>query len=187
MNISEKTDKYLETEFAGADSGVFRDLSLNFKKILEEGQLEPVERFAHLLAIATTLANKPMANLAIEALKELGVPDDQIREAAEVAGIMGMNNIYYKFRGFIHEDAKEHYTRAGLRMQSMMKPVSGKQMFEMLSIAVSIINGCPTCVASHEKAVRDLGVPTEKIHDIIRLAASAKGLDSLKVAREFLS
>lgn len=186
MNISEKTDKYLDSEFAGAASGIFRDLSLNFKKVMEEGQLEPVERFAHLLAIATTLGNRPMAALAVDGLKELGVPEDQIREAAEVAGIMGMNNIYYKFRGFIHEDAKEHYVRAGLRMQSLMKPASGKQLFEMLSIAVSIINGCPTCVASHEKAVRDLGVPTEKIHDIIRLAAACKGLDSLKTAREFV-
>lgn len=187
MNFAELTDRYLETEFADANTSIFRDLSLNFKKLLEDGQLDPVERFMNLLAVAVTLHERPMAELARTALKGLDVPEDQIREAAEVAGIMGMNNVYYKYRSFLPEDAKAHYTRAGLRMQSMMKPATGKHHFEMMSLAVSTVNGCPVCVASHEKALRDMGLETEKIHDLARLAAVAKGLSSLKVAREFLS
>lgn len=186
MNFSNMVDKYLETEFGDASTPVYRDLSLNFKKLLEEGQLEPAERFMNLLAIATSLSNRPMADLAITALRELGQPDDQIREAAETAGIMGMNNVYYKFRSFVGEDAKEFYSRAGLRMQSLMKPLTGKANFEMMSLSVSAVNGCPVCVSSHEKAIRELGVPTEKIHDAARLAAVATGLTSLKTAREFM-
>lgn len=187
MNISELTDRYLDAEFADASTSIFRDLSLNFKKLLEEGQLEPVERFMNLLAVAVTLHERPMAELAKAGLTQLGVPEDQIREAAEVAGIMGMNNVYYKYRSFLSEEAKANYTRAGLRMQSMMKPITGKHAFEMMSLAVSTVNGCPVCVASHEKALRDMGLETEKIHDLARLAAVAKGLSSLKVARDFLS
>ncbi|MBX3033171.1 MAG: carboxymuconolactone decarboxylase family protein [Bdellovibrionaceae bacterium] len=187
MNIAEMVDQYLESEYFEATSSIYRDLSLNFKKLLEEGQLDPNERFLNLLAIAVSLANHPMANLAKVALKELGTPDDQIREAAETAGLMGMNNVYYKFRSYLSTEAKEHYTRAGLRMQSMMKPANGKQNFEMMSLAVSAVNGCPTCIASHENAIRELGVATEKIHDVARLAAVAKGLTSLKHAREFLA
>lgn len=187
MDIAQMTDAYIELEFANADTAVFRDLSLNFKKLLGEGQLEPAERFMLLLAISTALANRPMAELARAGLRESALPDDQIRECAEVAGLMGMNNVYYKYRSFVSEEAKEFYTRAGLRMNSMMKPATGKHAFEMLSLAVSVVNGCPSCVASHEKSLRDLGVPTEKIHDIARLAAVAKGLDSLKTAREFLA
>lgn len=187
MDIAQMTDAYIDKEFPSADTAVFRDLSLNFKKLLGDSQLEPAERFMMLLAISVALGNKPMADLARKGLKESGVADDHIRECAEVAGLMGMNNVYYKYRSFVSEEAKEFYTRAGLRMNSMMKPVTGKHLFEMLSLAISVINGCPTCVASHEKSIRDLGVTTEKIHDIARLAAVSKGLDSLKTAREFLA
>lgn len=187
MDLAQMTEAYLDLEFAGADSGIFRDLALNFKKLMGDSQLEPQERLMNLLAISAALGNKPMAELARAGLKNLNVEDELIRESAEVAGLMGMNNVYYKYRNFVAADAQEFYSRAGLRMNSMMKPAMGKQNFETLSLAVSIINGCPVCVASHEKAVREMGVPTEKIHDVARLAAVAKGLDSLKTAREFVS
>jgi len=64
---------------------------------------------------------------------------------------------------------KDNYPRAGLRMQSLMKPLSGKQNFEMMSMSVSIVNGCPQCIASHEKALTELGVSADKIHDLARL------------------
>ena len=146
MDLAQMTEAYIEMEFANADTAVFRDLSLNFKKLLGEGQLDPAERCMMLLAVATTLANRPMAELARAGLRELGTPDENIRECAEVAGLMGMNNVYYKYRSFVSEEAKEFYTRAGLRMNSMMKPVTGKAAFEMLSLAVSVVNGCPSCV-----------------------------------------
>lgn len=186
MEISALTDQFLASEFPGAESSIYRDLSLNFKKILEDGQLPPAERFMNLMAVAVALENRPMAELAKTALRELSIPEDQIRETAEVAGIMGMNNIYYKFRSFLSDEVRENYNRAGLRMQSLMKPVTGKHNFEMMALAVSAVNGCPTCVASHEKSLRDLGMEADKIHDVARLAAVAKGLSSLKTAIDFL-
>lgn len=187
VNIAERIDLFLDSEFAGAESSVYRDLSLNFKKLMEEGALEPQERFMNLLAISVALREKSMAELAKAGLRELGLTDEQIREAAESAGIMGMNNVYYKFRNFLSEEAREHYHRAGLRMQSLMRPANGKQAFEMLSLSVSIVNGCPACVASHENVLRGLGLATDKIHDLARLASVAKGLSSLKTARAFLA
>lgn len=186
MSLVEKVDQYLDAEFPGASTSIFRDLSLNFKKLLEEGHLEPQERTMNLLAIATTLENTPLMTLAKSLLEEQGVPAEQIREAAEIAGILGMNNVYYKFKSYLPNEVKENYTRAGLRMQSFMKPVSGKHHFEMMSMSVSIVNGCPQCIVSHEKALTDLGVSADKIHDLARLAAVAKGLTSLKTAFDFV-
>lgn len=181
MDLSQYVDSYLEKEFPGASTSIYRDLSLNLKKVLEDGALEPKERFMNFLAVATSLHDKEMSGLAVTVLKELGATEEEIRESAEVAGLMGMNNVYYKFRSFLSpEIVTEHYNRAGLRMQSMMKPVTGKQNFEMMSLAVSCVNGCPVCVASHEQALRNLGVTPDKIHDLARLAAIAKGLNSLK-------
>lgn len=187
MDLSQAVDQYLEREFPGATSSIYRDLSLNLKKLLEDSSLDVPERFMNLLAIATSLHDKEMANLAVGVLKENGADEASIREAAEVAGLMGMNNVYYKFRSFLSPElVQEHYNRAGLRMQSMMKPATGKQNFEMMSLAVSCVNGCPVCVASHEQALRNLGVSADKIHDLARLAAVCKGLNSLKAAQGFL-
>lgn len=182
-NIADKVDAYLEKEFPGATSTIYRDLSLNFKKILEDSPLEPLERFTNLLAIAVTLENKELVSLAKSVLKDLETPAEIIQEAAEIAGIMGMNNVYYKFRSFLDADlVAADYQRAGLRMNSIGKPVGSKKDFEMMSLSVSIVNACPVCVASHEKAVRSHDVGPDKVHDLARLAAVSKGLTSLKKA-----
>lgn len=182
MDIAALIDAYLEKNFPGADTSIYRDLALNLKKVLEEGPLEPTERFMNFLAIATTLADREMMAVARHALGELGVPADQIREAAETAGIMGMNNTYYKFRSYLPEEVKADYSRAGLRMQSLGKPLSGKRMFEMMSMSVSVVNGCPMCIVSHEKALRALELSADQIHELARMAAVCKGLHSLKTA-----
>jgi alkyl hydroperoxide reductase subunit D len=64
-------------------------------------------------------------------------------------------------------------------MNVLAKPALGKEHFEMLSFAVSVINGCESCVRSHEKALRDTGTPPEKVHDLARLASVIKGLKTL--------
>lgn len=183
MDFSNIIDSFFEKDYRVHDTSIFRDLSLNFKKVMLDSTLEPAERFLNLLAVATTLHNKEMMSLARTGLSMMEMAPEHIQEAAEVAGIMGMNNIYYKFRSFLSPEVAEEYSRAGLRMQSLMKPQTGKQNFEMMSLAVSIVNGCPTCVSSHEKAIRALGVSADKVHDVARLAATCKGLDSLKVAQ----
>ncbi len=185
MGIAETVDHYLENNFANADTSIYRDLSLNLKKLLEDSQLEPNERAMNLMAIATTLENQELMMLAKKLLEEQSIPAEQIRECSEIAGIMGMNNVYYKFKSYLPAEVKENYSRAGLRMQSLMKPQTGKQNFEMMSMSVSIVNGCPQCIVSHEKALTDLGVSADKIHDLARLAAVCKGLSSLKTAIEF--
>lgn len=183
MNFAEKVDQFLETQFPNLTTSIYRDLSLNFKKILEEGPFEPTERFQNLLAAAVTLENNDMAKLAIGALKELGTSEEIIRESAEVAGIMGMNNVYYKFRSYLPPESKDNYTRAGLRMQSLAKPVSGKKTFEGMAMTVSVVNGCPMCIVAHEKAMIHEGFSTEQVHELARLASVCKGLTSLKKAQ----
>jgi alkyl hydroperoxide reductase subunit D len=51
----------------------------------------------------------------------------------------------------------------------------------MMAFTVSVLNGCQTCVVSHEKALTTLGVSRDKIHDLARLASVVKGLSGLNV------
>ena len=182
MPIPARVDAFLETEYPGATSAIYRDLSLNFKKSLEDNALEPQERFLTLLSMGVALESKSLVALAKGALAELGTPAELVQEAAEIAGIMGMNNVYYKFKSFLAPETAAEYQRAGLRLSSVSKTLNTKKDFEMMALAVSIINACPICVASHEKTARAHQVSVDKIHDIARLAAVSKGLSSLKKA-----
>lgn len=181
MSMSDKIDSFLEQSFGPKETAVYRDLSLNFKKLMEDSSLDQSERLLNLAAIARSVHWKELENFAKAELAELGLGSAEIEESVESAAIMGMLNTYYKFKGFLPAEvlADSAFQRAGLRMNSLSKPVNGKEKFEMMAFSVSVVNGCQTCVASHEKALTDIGVSRDKIHDLARLAAVTKGLSCL--------
>ena len=53
----------------------------------------------------------------------------------------------------------------------MMSPVLGKEFFELISLAVSAVNGCEMCVKSHEISVIEAGSTEARVWDAIRLAS----------------
>ena len=59
------------------------------------------------------------------------------------------------------------------------KPVLGKEKFEMLAFAVSVVNGCESCVVSHENVLRAAELSAEKIHDLARMASVVRALKTL--------
>jgi len=67
----------------------------------------------------------------------------------------------------------EEYGRlpARLRMNVLAAPGVPKIQFELWCLAVSAVNGCGTCVAAHEKVLRDAGVTREQIQTAVRIAA----------------
>lgn len=182
MLMSEKIDTFLETNYRAKETAVFRDLSLNFKKLMEDSSLDEKERLMNAAALGKALHWSELEQFAAAQLKEIGLSDAEVEECFDSAAIMGMLNTYYKFKGFLTPEvlADSAFQRAGLRMNSLSKPLNGKQNFEMMAFTVSVVNGCPTCVVSHEKALTDLGVSRDKIHDLARLASVVKGLSTLK-------
>jgi alkyl hydroperoxide reductase subunit D len=82
----------------------------------------------------------------------------EIGEAVGCASLLASNNVFYRFRHFTQ---KEKYTQipARIRMQLMMKPVTGKEFFELMSLAVSAVNGCEMCVNAHEDSLIKLALP----------------------------
>ena len=94
-----------------------------------------------------------------------------IDDALAAAALMAMNNVYYRFR---HLVGKEVYSEkpARLRMNRMVKPAGNKADFELFSLAVSAINGCGACMASHEQVVTVAGLTEDQVHDAVRIAAT---------------
>ena len=147
-----------------------RDLRMNVKSVMESQNLSLKE--THLLSIAILSNNGNQ--ILLESMKvkaqSLGVSDLEIADAIACASLLSANNVFYRFRHFIN---KESYNTlpARLRMNIMMSPVLGKEFFELISLAVSAVNGCEMCVKSHEISVIEAGSTEARVWDAIRLAS----------------
>ena len=149
-----------------------KDLRLNLDSVLSEGgapglTLEQIR----LIAVSTAIAARhaPLRE-AIESWAAEGLDEAQLNGARAAAAIMAMNNIYYRFTHLVAE--QEYATmRAGLRMNVMMNPGIGKVEFELCSLAVSAINGCGSCLDSHEKTLRKHEVSAQAVQSAARIAA----------------
>jgi alkyl hydroperoxide reductase subunit D len=101
--------------------------------------------------------------------------EQAIFAAKAAAAIMGMNNIFYRFR-HLSSNAKYGEMPARLRMQVIRTQTSDPVDFELWCLAVSAINGCGVCVDSHEKVLREKGVNEETVLAAVRIAAVIHGL-----------
>jgi alkyl hydroperoxide reductase subunit D len=163
---------------AALDHRYLKDLKINVGNVLKSQHLTKKE--ALLLALATAVNEKNKALITgLEVLAvEQGAEEKELAEVVSCVSLMNANNIFYRFRHFIN---KEYYekTPAGIKMSIMMSPVLGKEFFELLSLAVSAINGCEMCVTSHEQSVLSHGGTQARIFDAVRIAAVVKSFSVL--------
>ena len=148
-----------------------KDIKLNLQTVMQTGSLSAAQRWGVAIASAIAARNPELrdAVLADSAAEiDAAVADD----AAAAAALMAMNNVYYRFRHFMEEKPVYSQKPARLRMNRIARPVTNKADFELFCLAVSAINGCETCVRSHEKAVIEGGLTDEHVHDAVRIAAT---------------
>ena len=151
-----------------------KDLKLNLGSVLRQTELTARQTWG--TAVATAIASRnPLVTEAIlaEAARQL---DPQALFAAKAAAaVMGMNNIFYRFR---HLSGNEKYATmpARLRMQVIRGHGSDPVDFELWCLAVSAVNGCGVCVQAHENVLREKGVSEETILAAVRIAATLHGL-----------
>jgi len=152
------------------ESRYLRDLKLNFTSTLTSEQLSTKECALLGLTTAINNNNKPLTEYFTKYAAGQEATDADIAEAAACASLLASNNIFYRFRHFTQ---KEKYTQipARIRMQIMMKPVTGKEFFELMSLAVSAVNGCEMCVNAHEDSLIKLATTEERIFDAVRIAS----------------
>lgn len=149
-----------------------RDLKLNLGSVLTPtGAPGLNEQQIWSLALASAIASRNNAfTHAIEAVAGTQLDAAHLQAARAAAAIMGMNNVYYRFLHLV-EDAEYQGLPARLRMNVLGNPGIDKLDFELLSLAVSAINGCGLCITSHEKKLRAHGITREQIQSAVRIAA----------------
>jgi len=153
--------------------GYARDLQLNLGTVLTPaGAPGLTERQIWAVALAAACASRN-ASFArdIQALAARHLDAAHVNAARAAAAIMAMNNVYYRFLHMV-EDAEYAKLPARLRMNVIGNPGIARADFELLSLAVSAINGCGTCVASHERQLRQHGLEREAVQSAVRIAAT---------------
>lgn len=146
-----------------------RDIRLNLQSVLSGGALTPAQRWGVAVASSVASRNARLRKAVLHDARQ-EVAETVIDDALAAAAIMGMNNVYYRFR---HLVGKASYGEkpARLRMNRLAKPATTKADFELFSLAVSAINGCESCIRAHEKVVLEGGLSEEHVHDAVRIAA----------------
>ncbi len=147
-----------------------KDIRLNLQAVMTNGtpSLNAAQRWGVALACAYAARNEKLRD-ALVADNPAGA--EVLEDAKAAAVLMGMNNVYYRFR---HMIGKETYTQkpARLRMQRLAQVATNKADFELLCLAVSAINACEMCLQAHEKVVLEGGLTEEHVHDAVRIAAT---------------
>ena len=147
-----------------------KDIRLNLQAVLRGGSLSEPQRWG-VAAAAAVAARHPRLREAVLAAASTAAGAAVVEDARAAASLMAMNNVYYRFR---HMVGKPIYGEkpAGLRMNRLMQPATSRVDFELMSLAVSAINGCETCVRAHEKTVTDGGLTADQVNDAVRIAAT---------------
>lgn len=150
-----------------------RDLKLNLGTVLTtQGAPGLSEQEIWSIALATAIASRNVRFAReIEACAREKLDEQWIAGARGAAAIMGMNNVYYRFLHLV-EDGEYQAMPARLRMNVIGNPGIDRYDFELLSLAVSAVNGCGLCITAHERKLREHGVGREAIQSAVRIAST---------------
>jgi lipoyl-dependent peroxiredoxin subunit D len=157
------------TDLARSLPDFAKDLRLNMSSLMTEPGLTDQQRYGTLVACAHAVGHAPLI-AAAEAEAATKLSPEALEAAKAAAAIMAMNNIYYRFAHLASN--KEYATMpAKLRMNVIGSPGIDKADFELMSLAVSAINGCGMCIDAHEKVLKGHGVSAATIQSAVRLAS----------------
>lgn len=146
-----------------------KDLKLNLASVLRQTELTEQQLWGAAVASAVAVRNSDVT-AAVLAEAQTHLSPQAFEAAKSAAAIMGMNNVYYRF---LHLTANEKYRTipARLRMNVIRQHGVDPVDFELWCVAVSAINNCQACVASHEQVLRDKGLTEEAILAVVRIGA----------------
>ena len=176
LQVTDYTPSANVLALINTEARYIKDLKINTGNVLNNNQHLNAKEAA-LLALAVAVNEKfDLLKVAFtRRALQAGATDAAVAEVIACASLMNTNNIFYRFRHFMQKDSYNNQP-AGIKMSIMMNPVTGKEFFELLSLALSAVNGCEMCVRSHEESVLKHGSSESRVFEAVKLAAVIKGL-----------
>jgi alkyl hydroperoxide reductase subunit D len=150
-----------------------KDLKLNLGSTIGTSTLPELRLWGTVLATAIAARNTTVLK-ALDADAREHLSDVAYSAARAAAAIMSMNNIYYRSKHQLADAGITGYDDIPARLRMQVIGSSGgveKADFEYWCFAVSAVNGCGACLASHEQVLREAGVSREQVHEALRIAS----------------
>lgn len=148
---------------------VAKDARINWMKVLDLTQLDGLT-VSQIQGAALAVGYQLNNAVVLEGLQGLQ-PAPLLQQAAKTAAsLMAMSNIYYRFV-HLSEDSALEKVPAGLRTQGMMNPGTDAVTFEIMCLAVSILNGCGACISAHTRQLKSHGVSIQALARVGKIAA----------------
>lgn len=158
------------------NSRFVKDLKLNVNNALACEMLSKKEAYLLALSVAVNQRSQVLVKGFETLARQQEATDAEIAEVHACVSLMNANNVFYRFRHYLPSNKYYQETSPAIRMSVMVNPVTGKEFFELMSLAVSSLNGCERCVTSHEASVKNHGASEARIFEAVRLAAVIKSL-----------
>ena len=150
-----------------------KDIRLNLDSTIAVSTLPEQRLWGTVLATAiASRGARVLVELAGEARQHLSA--EAFDAARSAAAVMAMNNVYYRSKHLLADEGEKGYADIPARLRMQVIGTHGgvdAADFEFWCLAVSAVNGCGGCLASHERALRELGVGKDQIHEALRIAS----------------
>jgi lipoyl-dependent peroxiredoxin subunit D len=158
-----------------------RDIKLNLSTILnEKGSPGLTKNQIAGIALASVFAIKNSTLIQSILSETTYLTDQEVSAAQAAATIMAMNNIYYRFVD-LNSDKSFGTLPVHLKMDILKNPGIEKANFELNCLAVSVINGCSTCINVHTQDLIKKGSSRVAIQACAQIAAvlyaAAQGIE----------
>ncbi len=150
-----------------------KDLKLNLGSVIGQSTLEEQLLWGTVLASAIASRNLDVLREFDEDARD-HLSAETYEAARAAAAIMAMNNVYYRSKHLLHDAGVSGYDDLPAKLRMAVIGTSGgvaKADFEFWCFAVSAVNGCGQCLASHEHVLREAGVGRDQINDALRIAS----------------
>jgi len=150
-----------------------KDIRLNLDSTIAVSRLPEQRLWGAVLATAiASRGRRALVELAGEAREHLS--EEAFQAAKAAAAVMAMNNVYYRSKHLLSDEGEKGYEDIPARLRMQVLGTHGgvdPTDFEFWCLAVSAVNGCGGCLAAHERALRELGVGKDQVHEALRIAS----------------
>ncbi len=157
------------------------DVNDTFERAVKSDLLTKTQLWGVVLASAYATREKEL----ITKIEEMTADrlDQAYKSAAKMAAsVMSMNNVYWRFWHLV-DDKDYLQIESGLAQESFKKHGINNEDFEIMCLAVSVINICSGCLRVHSRNLIKEGFSKEQIMHIIRLTATVHGMATSLSAR----
>ena len=149
-----------------------KDAKLNLSSLFNLNPNLGISTQQNLMLIYSCSLSTKNTSLISEIEQEIAeqLSDAEKKACKTVSSLMAMNNVFYRFL-HLAEDKQISTIPAGLRMNAMLKPGVDKDSFELMSLAISALNGCGMCIKSHIATLQKNGISSQAIHHAAKVAS----------------